>query len=154
LPVSYWVNDSTRPISASTPVRTELGLPEDGFVFCCFNHNWKITEPIFDCWMRLLQNTAGSVLWLLRGSDLGAERLKQEAERRGVDPARLVFAPRMDNPDHLARHRRADLFLDTIPCNAHTTGADALWAGLPFITCAGDTLAGRVGMSLLQAMGL
>ena len=123
-------------------------------MFCSFNNNWKITPDVFDVWMRLLHQVEGSVLWLLRDND-GAERnLRKEAQRRGIDPSRLVFAGRLAPDEHLARHRLADLFLDTLPCNAHTTASDALWAGLPVLTCLGEAFAGRVAASLLHAVGV
>jgi protein O-GlcNAc transferase len=154
LPDCYQVNDRRRAIAATTPTRQEAGLPESGFVFCCFNNNYKITQPVFEAWMRLLAKVPGSVLWLLRDNP-GAERnLRDEAEKRGVDPARLVFAGRAKLEDHLARHRLADLFLDTLPYNAHTTASDALWTGLPVVTCQGNAFAGRVAASLLKAIGL
>jgi protein O-GlcNAc transferase len=154
LPGSYQVNDSKRTIAANTPARQEVGLPEQGFVFCSFNNNWKIVPAVFDVWMRLLREIDGSVLWLL-SDNAGAERnLRSEAERRGVDPTRLVFAGRLPPDEHLARHRLADLFLDTLPCNAHTTASDALWAGLPVLTCLGGTFAGRVAASLAGAAAL
>jgi protein O-GlcNAc transferase len=154
LPDCYQVNDRRRAIAATTPTRQEAGLPESGFVFCCFNNNYKITQPVFEAWMRLLAKVPGSVLWLLRDNP-GAERnLRDEAEKRGVDPARLVFAGRAKLEDHLARHRLADLFLDTLPDNAHTTASDALWTGLPVVTCQGNAFAGRVAASLLKAIGL
>jgi len=154
LPYCYQVNDSKRAISERTPSRREAGLPEQGFVFCCFNNNYKITPPVFDVWMRLLRAVEGSVLWLLDDNDTARESLRGEAAARGIDPARLVFAGRLDLAEHLARHRLADLFLDTLPYNAHTTGSDALWAGLPLLTCRGDGFAGRVAASLLYAAGL
>ena len=129
-------------------------MPEQGFVFCSFNNNWKITPEVFDVWMRLLHWVEGSVLWLL-GDSAGAERnLRTEARRRGIDSSRLVFAGRLSPEEHLARHSLADLFLDTLPCNAHTTASDALWAGLPVLTCLGGAFAGRVAASLLNAAGL
>jgi len=154
LPDSYQVNDTKRVIAEHVPSRAEAGLPESGFVFCCFNNNYKITPEVFDVWMRLLQRVEGSVLWLLQDNATASFNLRQEAEARGVDPGRLVFAPRKPPPDHLARHRLADLFLDTLPCNAHTTASDALWAGLPVLTCRGHYFAGRVAASLLRAIGL
>ena len=154
LPHSYQVNDARRPIAETTPTRRELGLPETGFVFCCFNNNFKITPDVFAIWMRLLSRVEGSVLWLLEGHPSVRQNLRREAQQRNIDPARLVFAPRMLLAEHLARHRHADLFLDTFYCNAHTTASDALWAGLPLVTCLGDTFAGRVAASLLQAIGL
>jgi predicted O-linked N-acetylglucosamine transferase (SPINDLY family) len=131
-----------------------MRLPEDGFVFCCFNNNYKITAEVFDVWMRLLGALPGSVLWLLEDNQDARRNLEQAAAARGIAPARLVFAERMSHWDHLARHRLADLFLDTLPYNAHTTASDALWTGLPLVTCLGTTFAGRVGASLLHAVGL
>jgi predicted O-linked N-acetylglucosamine transferase (SPINDLY family) len=154
LPECYQVNDSKRRIASRIPARRELGLPEDAFVFCCFNNNWKINAAMFDIWMRLLRAVDGSVLWLFRSNDLATANLRAEAKARGIDPARLVFAPFLDLPDHLARLKRADLFLDTLPCNAHTTASDSLWAGLPVLTCVGHTFAGRVAASLLNCVGL
>jgi predicted O-linked N-acetylglucosamine transferase (SPINDLY family) len=154
LPDCYQVNDSHREIAERTPSHTECGLPERAFVFCCFNHNYKLTPAFFDIWMRLLQRVPGSILWLLGDNQWAIENLRREALTRGIDPGRLIFAPRMQLADHLARHRLADLFLDTLPVNAHTTASDALWAGLPILTCAGKSLAARVAGSLLYAMGL
>jgi protein O-GlcNAc transferase len=154
LPDCYQVNDNKRKIAERTPPRRDMSLPDDGFVFCCFNNNWKITPAMFDVWMRLLHQVEGSVLWLLRDNE-GAERnLCREAWQRGVDPSRLVFAGRLPHAEHLARHRLADLFLDTLPYNAHTTASDALWAGLPVVTCMGEAFAGRVGASLLHSAGV
>lgn len=154
LPYSYQVNDRLRPISSDTPTRASQGLPEQGFVFACFNNNFKIRPATFDIWMRILQQVEDSVLWLLRDSADVESNLRYEAERRGVAPSRLVFAHRVDLPEHLARHRLADLFLDTLPYNAHTTTSDALWAGLPVLTCLGHAFAGRVAASLLHSVGL
>ncbi len=154
LPDSYQVNDSQRTIADKTPARQALGLPKEGFVFCCFNNCYKITPEIFDIWMRLLRETPASVLWLLEDTGEASEQLRAEATRRGVTPGRLIFAPRMPLPEHLARQRQADLFLDTVPYNAHTTASDALWAGLPVLTCLGRTFAGRVAASLLKAADL
>jgi predicted O-linked N-acetylglucosamine transferase (SPINDLY family) len=154
LPESYQPNDDKRRIAAQTPTRTEAGLPETAFVFCSFNNNHKITPFIFDIWMRLLGAIEGSVLWLLAGNSVATVHLSREAAERGIDPARLVFAPIAAPADHLARHRLADLFLDTLPYNAHTTASDALWAGLPLVTCRGASFAGRVAASLLAAIGL
>jgi predicted O-linked N-acetylglucosamine transferase (SPINDLY family) len=154
LPDSYQANDSTRQIAERTPSRKEEGLPESGLVFCSFNGSFKITPTFFDIWMRLLNSSEGSVLWLLDDNPAAVRNLKREAEARGVPSQRLVFAPRQPVEDHLARHRFADLFLDTLPCNAHTTASDALWAGLPLLTCVGTTFAGRVAASLLTAVGL
>ena len=135
LPDCYQVNDRKRAVSASTPTRSDAGLPDVGFVFCCFNNNYKIRKPVFDIWMRLLATAPGSVLWLIRDNDGAARNLRNEAQARGIDPARLVFAGRATLADHLARHRLADLFLDTLPYNAHTTGSDALWMGVPVVSC-------------------
>ena len=154
LPNTYQPNDRKRPIAGKVFKRSELCLPQDGFVFCCFNNNYKITPDVFDSWMRILGHVGGSVLWLLQDSEIAAVNLRKEASARGVDPDRLVFASRMTLPDHLARHRMADLFLDTLPYNAHTTASDALWAGLPVLTQIGQTFAGRVAASLLNAAGL
>jgi len=154
LPGSYQVNDATRPIAARMPTRAEAGLPRDGFVFCCFNNNYKILPPLFAVWMRLLRGAPGAVLWLLEDNAAARRNLQAAAQAAGVAPERLVFAPRLPPAEHLARHRVADLFLDTLPYNAHTTASDALWAGLPLLTCAGKTFAGRVAASLLQALGL
>jgi predicted O-linked N-acetylglucosamine transferase (SPINDLY family) len=154
LPNSYQVNDSSRKISEKTFTRQELGLPEDGFVFCSFNNNYKITPDIFDIWMRLLSKIEGSVLWLFEGNVTSKKNLIAEAEKRGIQGIRLVFAKSMDLANHLARHRLADLFLDTFYCNAHTTASDALWAGLPLLTCLGETFASRVAASLLHAASL
>jgi predicted O-linked N-acetylglucosamine transferase (SPINDLY family) len=154
LPDSYQVNDSRRHVADRIPLRSEVGLPEDALVFCCFNNSWKINGAIFDIWMRLLRAVAGSVLWLYKINDFAAANLRKEAQARGVDPARIVFAPPVDLPDHLARLKLADLFLDTLPYNAHTTASDALWAGVPLVTCAGNSFAGRVAASLLRAVAL
>ncbi len=154
LPDTYWFNDSTKIISDRVFSRNELGLPDDAFVFCCFNNAYKITPDLFDIWMRLLIAVDGSVLWLLEGNAAATRNLRAEAERRGVAPGRLIFAPRMGMAEHLARHRYADLFIDTFYYNAHTTASDALWAGLPVLTYLGNAFAGRVAASLLNAMGL
>jgi len=155
LPDCFMANDAGRSISERTPSRGEAGLPETGFVFCCFNNSFKITPDVFDVWMRLLARVEGSVLWLSATNASAVAHLRQEAQRRGVAADRLVFAPRLPlNEDHLARLRLADLFLDTLPYNAHATAADALWAGVPVLTCQGATFAARVAGSLLTAVGL
>ena len=154
LPDTYQANDSKRLVAEKTPARAEAGLPEAGFVFCCFNNNYKITPEMFDIWMRLLASVEGSVLWLLEDNPAASTNLRKHAQARGVDPARLVFAPRVTPPEHLARQRLADLFLDTSPYTAHTTCSDALWVGLPVVTFAGPTFAARVATSLLKAAGL
>jgi protein O-GlcNAc transferase len=154
LPDTYQPNDTKRQIGARVPTRAEVDLPDTGFVFCCFNNCYKITPAMFDVWMRLLKQIDGSVLWLLAGNAAALRNLRREAAARDVAPERLVFAPRVNLDDHLARHRLADLFLDTLPYNAHTTASDALWAGLPVLTCSGNTFASRVAGSLLRAVGL
>jgi predicted O-linked N-acetylglucosamine transferase (SPINDLY family) len=153
LPDTYLPTDGGRKLAAPPP-RATAGLPERGFVFCCFNNNYKIVPPVFDIWMRLLAAVDGSVLWLIEDSAHAARNLRAEAEQRGIAADRLVFAPRVGLDDYLARLPLADLFLDTLPYNAHTTAADALWAGLPVVTCAGDSFAARVAGSVLSAVGL
>ena len=154
LPDCYHPNDTTRTLSAA-PGRAQVGLPEEAFVFCCFNQSHKIGAASFDVWMRLLARVEGSVLWLSHMNDCAMDNLRCAASARGIDPARVIFAPRLERiEDHLARHRQADLFLDTLPYNAHSTAIDALWAGLPVVTCTGSAFAGRVGASLLRGAGL
>src|SRR5262245_25186068 len=154
MPDTYQSNDGKRVISDKIPTRADAGLPEAGFVFCCFNHNYKILPNVFDCWMRVLGQVQGSVLWLYEDNISAAANLKKEAAARGIDAGRLIFAKRLPLSEHLARHRLANLLLDTLPYNAHTTGSDALWAGLPVLTQMGDTFAGRVAASLLNAIRL
>jgi predicted O-linked N-acetylglucosamine transferase (SPINDLY family) len=155
LPDTYMVNDAGRRISERALSRAEAGLPEQGFVFCCFNNSYKITPEVFDIWMRLLKEIDGSVLWLSLTNSSAPKNLRREAERRGIAADRLVFASRVaSNEDHLARLRHADLFVDTTPYNAHATSCDALWAGVPVLTCAGESFASRVAGSLLSAVGL
>jgi protein O-GlcNAc transferase len=154
VPDCYQPNDSKRNIADRAPTRAEAGLPEQGFVFCCFNNNYKISPAVFAVWMRILGNVPGSVLWLLRDNAGAQANLRAQAQACGIDPARLVFADRVSLAVHLARHRLADLFLDTLPYNAHTTASDALWAGLPVLTCQGVAFAGRVAASLLRAARL
>jgi len=150
----YQPNDRTRPLPPAPP-RAACGLPEDGFVFCCFNQTYKITPEIFDVWCRLLRAVPESRLWLWMSTPEAAPNLLREAAARGVDPARLIMAPTVaDVSGHLARLQCADLFLDTLPVNAHTTCSDALWVGLPVLTCAGDTFPARVAGSLLSALGV
>lgn len=153
LPGSYQPNDRNRPIG-KTPARVDYGLPEDAFVYCCFNQSFKITPSMFACWMRILQQVPDSVLWLLDSNATATANLQAAAKAAGIDPNRLVFAPRVAMADHLARHALADLFLDTLPYNAHTTASDALWMCLPVLTCSGDTFAARVAGSLLHAVNL
>jgi predicted O-linked N-acetylglucosamine transferase (SPINDLY family) len=154
LPNSYQVNDRRRLISDRQFTKQELGLPENGFVFCCFNNSYKILPATFDGWMRILGAVEGSVLWLLQDNPWVVENLKKEAQKQGINPQRLVFADRVSPSEHLARHRQADLFLDTLPYNAHTTTSDALWSGLPVLTLMGRSFASRVAASLLNAIGL
>ena len=153
LPDSYQCNDA-RKIAARAPSRTEAGLPETGFVFCCFNANYKITPDMFELWMRLLHQIDGSVLWLLESNQTAPLNLRREAAARGIAPDRVIFAPTVPTDEHLARQSLADLFLDTLPYNAHTTASDALWVGLPILTCLGTTFAGRVPASLLSAIDM
>jgi predicted O-linked N-acetylglucosamine transferase (SPINDLY family) len=154
LPDCYQANDDKKQIAERTFSREECGLPAEGFVFCCFNNDYKITPEMFNCWMGVLRRVDGSVLWLLEDNVSAVANLRKEAAARGVDPERLVFAKRIPLADHLARHRLAGLFLDTLPYNAHTTASDALWTGLPVLTRIGNTFPGRVAASLLQAAGL
>jgi protein O-GlcNAc transferase len=153
LPDCYQPNDPRRERGA-IPTRKDAGLPDLGVVFCSFSEAFKITPTMFDIWMRLLQSVPGSVLWLLACNRWAPENLRREAQRRGVDPERLIFAPKLAQTAHLGRLALADLSLDTLPCNGHTTASDALWAGVPLLTCAGDTFASRVAGSLLHTMGL
>jgi protein O-GlcNAc transferase len=151
---SYQVNDSKRPHVERTLTREELGLPEAGFVFSCFNANYKITPVTFAAWMRILQRVEGSSLFLYAGNEVAQRNLRKEAERCRVDSHRMVFGKYLAQEDYLARFRTMDLFLDTLPYNAGTTASDALWAGLPVLTCAGQAFAGRVAASLLNAIEL
>jgi predicted O-linked N-acetylglucosamine transferase (SPINDLY family) len=154
LPHCYLPLDATRPIPPAPP-RAALGLPEGAFVFCSFNNAYKFNPPLFDLWCRILAQAPDSVLWLSRPAGGAPERLQEEARRRGIDPARLVFAPRADDlADHLARIQLADLALDTFPYNSHSSGTDTLWAGVPMVSVLGNTFASRVGASLLRAAGL
>jgi predicted O-linked N-acetylglucosamine transferase (SPINDLY family) len=155
LPDCYLPSDDKRRIAARRPSRAEAGLPKGGFVFCSFNNTYKFTPEMFATWMRLLRKVEGSVLWLPESNASAQRNLKREAEAEGIDAGRLVFAPHLTSlEEHLARLALADLFLDTLPCNAHSTASDALWAGLPVLTCVGSTFAGRVAASLLHALGL
>ena len=155
LPNTYQVSDRKRFISDKAFTRSDVGLPPQGFVFCCFNNNYKITPHVFDRWIRILKQVEGSVLWLSEPNASATSNLKKEAVARGISSERLVFAERMPLlAEHLARLKLADLFLDTLPYNAHTTASDALWAGLPMLTCLGETYAGRVAASLLNAIRL
>jgi protein O-GlcNAc transferase len=154
LPDSYQANDSKRETASIAPTRADIGLPDDAFVFTCFNNAYKLSRPVVGTWIRLLQACPSSLLWLYYFNDSAQANLQQELMSHGVDPSRVTLAPFVEQPDHLARLRLADLFLYTIPYNAHTTASDALWVGVPVITCAGPTFAGRVAASLLQAVGL
>jgi predicted O-linked N-acetylglucosamine transferase (SPINDLY family) len=154
LPECFQGNDDQREISLHTPSREEVGLPETGFVFCAFNNTYKLTPAFFDIWMRLLQNVPGSVLWFAADAADLQRNLRTEAAKRGVAPERLIFSPRIKYAEHLARLRLADLFLDTLPFNAGTTASDALWAGVPVLTCTGDAFASRMAGSLLHSVGL
>ena len=154
LPHTYQANDLKRKVSERVFTRAEAGLPAQGFVFCCFNNNYKIQPETFSQWMRILQKVEGSVLWLFETSQASEVNLRREAEKRGVRSDRLIFAKSLSASEHLARHRLADLFLDTLPYNAHTTASDALWMGLPLVTQVGTTFPGRVAASLLSALGV
>jgi predicted O-linked N-acetylglucosamine transferase (SPINDLY family) len=155
LPDAYLPTDASIQIAERTPTRAECGLPEEGVVFCSFSHDYKVTPHVFDVWMSLLRRVPGSVLWLMSRNEVSQRNLRSEAQQRGVDPARLIFATRVPRvEDHLARYRQADLFLDTHPYNAHTTAADALMAGLPVVTYMGQAFAARVAGSLVHAMGM
>ncbi len=149
----YQPNNSQRPIGKLT-TKSAHNLPENGFIFCCFNQSFKITPAVFAVWMRILQQAPNSVLWLLDCNSWASENLRNAAEKSGINPARLVFAPRVAIAEHLERHVHADLFLDTSPYNAHTSASDALWMGLPVLTCAGNTFASRVASSLLQHINM
>jgi predicted O-linked N-acetylglucosamine transferase (SPINDLY family) len=155
MPHTYMPNDRTRKILPKAPSRTEAGLPTTGFVFACHNFEYKIAPEIFDIWMRLLKTVDDSVLWLKSPNPWALINLRRQAGARGVASQRLVFAPRVpEAKEHLARLQLADLFLDTLPYNAHASACDALWAGVPVVTCLGNTFPGRVAASLLHAIGL
>jgi predicted O-linked N-acetylglucosamine transferase (SPINDLY family) len=154
MPETYQPNDRSRKISDSLCTRNELGLPDDGFVYCCFNNNYKITSRIFESWMRILNQVNGSVLWLLEDNPSASRNLRASARSLGIDPDRLIFAERVELSVHLSRQRCANLFLDTVPYNAHTTASDALWVGLPILTIKGNTFPGRVSASLLNSLRL
>ena len=154
MPAAYQPNDDRQEISAAAPTRSECGLPADAMVYCSFNHPAKIERQVFAAWMRILKALPASVLWLYAAYPEASSALSAAAERAGVDPARLVFAPTRAKHDHLARYRLADLILDTHTCGAHTTASDALWAGVPLLSWPGESFAGRVSASLLHAIGL
>jgi predicted O-linked N-acetylglucosamine transferase (SPINDLY family) len=148
-------SDDQRPVAKTNTTRADFGLPENGFVFCSFNASYKISPAEFDIWMRLLLQVEGSVLWLSYMNEWAVENLKQEAEKRGVSSERIIFATRLEeNSEHLARHKHADLFLDTFNYNAQTTASDALWMGLPVVTKQGEQFAARVASSLLNALDM
>ena len=154
MPNSYQPSDTKRVKSDKLFKREQFGLPENAFVFVCFNNSYKITPQIFDIWMKILQSVNNSVLWLIETEEIVCRNLKLEALKRNIDASRIVFSKRMKLEDHLLRHDLGDLFLDTLPYNAHTTANDSLWAGLPVLTCLGNTFPGRVGASLLNSVGL
>src|SRR5208282_6526037 len=154
MPHMAYPSDTTRLPPGPPPSRAACGLPPTGFVFCCFNNAYKILPDVFALWMRLLAAVPGSVLWLLQTGAEAEGNLRREAQAAGVDPARLIFAPRLSVQAHVARNATADLFLDTYPYGAHTTANDALLAGLPLITCVGETLVSRIAGSQLAAIGL
>jgi len=151
---SYQANDSNRPVAERIFRRAELGLPESGCVYCCFNGNYKLNPAVFDSWMRILKQAEGSVLFLLSGNPAAEVNLRKEATSRGIDPNRLVFGGTIPAPEYRARYRAADLFLDTRPYNAGTTASDALWVGLPVLTCPGESFSSRVAASLLRAVDM
>jgi predicted O-linked N-acetylglucosamine transferase (SPINDLY family) len=153
MPHCYQSNDRSRTVGPR-PTRTEAGLPEEGFVFCSFNQMWKIGPETFSVWCRLLDAVPGSVLWLLDTRDNAGANLRQEAQRRGVDPGRVIFAPTLPYSGHLGRLQLADLVLDVFPYGSHTTASDALWCGVPVVTKIGEIFASRVSASLLNAAGL
>jgi predicted O-linked N-acetylglucosamine transferase (SPINDLY family) len=154
LPNTYMPTDDSRELSQKPMNRSDMGLPDDAFVFCCFNNNYKISPAEFDIWMRLLTKVENSVLWLRQSNQFSHINIKNEAQKRKVDPSRIVFADKLPMDEHLARHRLADLFVDTFAFNAHTTATEALWAGLPVVTKIGLGFAARVAGSLLNAVGL
>ena len=154
LPNSYQVNDDTKEISKKKFERKDFGLPNNCFIFCCFNNSYKINPKIFNVWMNILKKTNNSILWLLEENFLNKKNILKEAKNLGVLDNRIIFADKIKNSEHLARHKLADLFLDTLPYNAHTTASDALWSGLPVLTCLGHSFQGRVAASLLNSVGL
>jgi predicted O-linked N-acetylglucosamine transferase (SPINDLY family) len=153
LPHTYQANDDKR-IAGTTQSRSAYGLPEEAIVFCSFNGAFKLTPEVFDCWLRLLQAVDRSVLWLLQPEDIAVRALVAKAASRGIDPARLIFAPMVELAEHLARLACADIALDCFPYGSHTTASDTLWAGVPLVALAGDTFASRVSASILTAAGL
>ena len=154
MPDCYQPNDERRRIADIITSRSDFGLPKNGFIFCCFNNNYKITPKEYDVWMRVMGKIDNSVLWLFKGSEIAEQNLKREAEIRGIGRERIIFAKKVSLDEHLARHKHADLFIDTFNYNAHTTASDALWSGLPIVTKQGQQFASRVAASLLNAVGL
>ena len=155
LPDCFLFSEGSRDAVVQVPSRTQAGLPEQGFVFCCFNNSWKIRRDMFHIWMLLLNKVEGSVLWLAQTDDDAVDNLRREAVARGIEPDRLIFAPKVPHrADHISRHALADLYLDTLPYNAHSTVSDALWAGLPVLTCKGGAMVSRIAGSVLHAVGL
>jgi len=154
MPGSYQVNNDERVISNRAYKKSDFNLPENSFVYCCFNQPYKITPNEFPIWMNILGSVPNSVLWLLKYNDSSVKNLKNTASSYGIDPERLIFSDRLPNPEHLARHKLADLFIDTFNVNAHTTTSDSLWGELPVLTLAGKSFAARVSASLLSAIGL
>ena len=154
MPFSYQCNDNRKEILDKKFKKSDLGLPDEGFVFTCFNSNEKITEEVFDIWMKLLLNVENSVLWLIKSSGYSEANLKLQANKKGINPSRLIFAEKIPLNQHLARHKCGDLFLDTFNYNAHTTASDALWSGMPMISLKGKSFASRVGASLLNGLNM
>ena len=154
LPISYQVNDHRQVVSSRRTLKVEHGLYENAIVLCAMNSSYKITPEIFEIWMSILKSHEKSVLWLLVDTQTVANNLLRSAESSGVDSTRMVFANRVSHPEHLERLRHADLFLDTFPCNGHTTSSDALWSGVPLVTLCGESFSSRVASSLLEAVGL
>jgi len=154
LPDTFQCNDSKRSAAARAVSRADAGLPQEGVTYCCFNNSAKFAPATFDLWMRILHAVPGSVLWLFADHPNAQGNLRKEAQARAIDPQRLVFAPRVDYPEHLARLALADVFLDTLPFNAGTTASDALWAGVPVVTRPGEAFAARMAGSLLHAIGM
>jgi len=154
MPHTYQANDDKRKIAKTNSKRVDFNLPEKGFVFCCFNQIYKISPKEFNIWMRLLRNVNNSVLWLIKSNKWVEQNFSKEAKQQGIDPSRIVFAEKLSHSKHLARHKHADLFIDTFNYNAHTTASDALWGGLPIVTKQGKQFSARVASSLLTACGL
>jgi predicted O-linked N-acetylglucosamine transferase (SPINDLY family) len=154
LPNSYQVNDDSREISNQIFSKEQLQLPDKGFIYCCFNNNYKITPEVFSIWSEILHAVDGSVLWLLGDTEIAERNLRQSAINEGLNPNRIIFAKRISTEQHLSRHKLADLFLDTSPYNAHTTASDSLWSGIPLLTKFGNSFAARVAASLLKSVDL